>query len=63
MKLSPRTGRPMKGETRKELRLQLRLNQEEMALIDECVAETQMTRTEVVMEGVKLVKRELDKNK
>lgn len=63
MILSPKTGRPMKGETRKDLRLQLRLNQEEMALIDECAIEAQMTRTEVIMEGVRLVKQELDKKK
>lgn len=58
--MSPRTGRPIKGETRKDLRLQLRLNQEEMALIDECAKRTESTRTEVVMKGIKLVKQQLD---
>lgn len=61
--MSPRTGRPIKGETRKEMRLQLRLNQEEMALIDECAERMAVTRTEVVMNGVKLVKRKLDETK
>lgn len=56
-------GRRIQGETRKDLRLQLRLNREEMALIDECAEKTESTRTEVVMRGVKLVKRELDDKK
>lgn len=56
-------GRRIQGESKKELRLQLRLNREEMALIDECAEKTESTRTEVVMRGVKLVKLELDKKK
>ena len=61
--MKPKMGRPIKGETKKELRLQLRLNQEEMALIDECTERTGKARVEVVMDGVKLVKRELDNEK
>ena len=59
--MSPRTGRPMKGNTKKDLRLQLRLNQEEMSLIDECVELSGKNRTEVDMDGIRMVKRELDK--
>ncbi len=51
----------MKGNTKKDLRLQLRLNQEEMSLIDECVELSGKNRTEVVMDGIRMVKRELDK--
>lgn len=61
--MSPTIGRPMKGETKKDLRLQLRLNQEEMAIIDECTKQLSCTRSEVVIKGVKLVKQELDKEK
>lgn len=57
--LSPRTGRPIVGETKKELRLQLRLNHEEMQLIDECASKLGKNRTETVMQGVKLLEREL----
>lgn len=61
--MSPKTGRPVKGLTKKELRLQLRLNHEEMELIDQCVKQSGMNRTEVVMAGVELVKKELDNKK
>lgn len=61
--MSPRTGRPIQGRTKKDLRLQLRLNQEEMSMLDECVARTGSNRTEIVMRGVRMVKRELDEEK
>lgn len=59
--MSPKTGRPVKGESKKDLRLQLRLNKEEMNLIDECAEKSGKNRTEIVMDGVRLVKQELDK--
>lgn len=61
--MSPRTGRPIIGKTKKEHRLQLRLNDEEMALINECAERMKTNRTEVVNKGVQLVKAELDKEK
>ena len=61
--MSPRTGRPIQGRTKKDLRLQLRLNQEEMSMLDECVARTSSNRTAIVMRGVRMVKRELDEEK
>lgn len=58
--MSPRTGRPLKGETKKEIRLQLRLNSEENALIEECAERMNTTRIDVVMQGIKMVKAKLD---
>ena len=54
--MTPRTGRPLSGTTRKDLRLQLRLNEEEMQLIDDCAKELECTRTETVVKGVELLK-------
>lgn len=56
----PKMGRPISGESRKDLRLNLRLSKEEMALIDECADKLKETRIGVVMKGVRLVKKELD---
>lgn len=50
----------MKGETKKEIRLQLRLNSEENALIEECAERMNTTRIDVVMQGIKMVKAKLD---
>lgn len=63
-KLQPRKkGRPIVGESRKDLRLQLRLNHEEMQLIDECTKRTNQTRVETVMQGIRLLKNDLDAKK
>lgn len=59
--MSPRTGRPIKGASKKSLNLQIRMNEEEMKLLDECVNRTKSTRTDVVNKGIRLVKKELDK--
>lgn len=59
--MSPRTGRPIKGTSKKSLNLQIRMNEEEMQLLDECVIRMKSTRTDVVNKGIRLVKKELDK--
>lgn len=61
--MSPRTGRPIKGSTKKSLNLQIRMNEEEMALLDDCAQRMKSTRTDVVNAGIKLVKERLDKEK
>jgi len=58
--MSPKTGRPISGESKKDLRLQLRLNREEMELINECSEKLGKNRTETVMEGVRMLKKELE---
>ena len=59
--MSPRTGRPIKGESKRNLSLQIRMTQEEINLLDECAGKLSTTRTNIVNSGIKLVKKELDK--
>lgn len=59
--MTAKTGRPVQGESKKTLRLQLRLNQEEMQMIDDCAEKLGANRTETVIKGVSLLKDELDK--
>lgn len=59
--MSPRTGRPIKGTSKRDKSLQLRMSQEELDLLDECAKSLAKTRTDVVNQGILLVKQELDK--
>lgn len=59
--MSPRTGRPIKGESKRDKSLQLRMSGEELRLLDECAKRLNTSRTDVVNKGVRLVKSELDK--
>ena len=59
--MSPRTGRPIKGASKRDKSLQLRMSREELELLDECAKRLEITRTDVVNKGIKLVKEELDK--
>lgn len=59
--MSPKTGRPIKGTSKRDKSLQLRMSQEELDLLDECAKRLQSTRTDVVNQGIRLVKKELDK--
>ncbi len=40
--------------------MQIRMTQEEVDILDDCVKRSATTRTEVVNKGILLVKRELD---
>ena len=57
----PRTGRPIKGTSRRDKSLQLRMSGEELDLLDECAKRLCISRTDVINKGIKLVKEELDK--
>ena len=61
--MSPRTGRPVKGSSKRDKSLQLRMSAEELALLDECSERLSISRTDVVNTGIRLVKSELDKKK
>lgn len=58
--MSPRTGRPIKGTSKRDKSLQLRMSEEELKLLDECAKRLNFTRTDVVNKGIQLVKKELD---
>ncbi len=57
--MSPRTGRPLKGTSKRDKYLQIRMTVEELELLDDCVKELQSTRTDVVNQGIRLVKDSL----
>lgn len=61
--MSPRTGRPIKGASKRDRSLQLRMSKDELELLDECAKGLKQTRTDIVNKGIRLVKNELDKNK
>lgn len=61
--MSPRTGRPVKGVSKRDKSLQLRMSAEELSLLDECSQQLSLSRTDVVNKGIQLVKAELDKKK
>jgi uncharacterized protein (DUF1778 family) len=57
--MSPRTGRPTSNK--KTERIEIRLAPNEAALLRECAERLQISRTDVINKGVRLVKAELDK--
>ena len=59
-KMSPQMGRPPK-ENPRNVNLNLRITKDEAILIQECADKLQKTRTDVIIEGVKLVKASIDK--
>ena len=56
--VSPRTGRPT-GNKKTE-RLEIRMTPDEARLLQECAEELGLTKTEVLMKGIQLVKMMLD---
>lgn len=54
--MSPRTGRPPK-ENPRNVSLNLRLTRGEADLIQECADSLNTTRTEVIVQGVKMVRK------
>ena len=57
--MSPRTGRPIKGDEKRDKSLQLRMSEKELEELDYCAAKLQISRTDVVNKGIFLVKKEL----
>lgn len=53
-------GRPP-VENPKNIRLEIRLTKEEANLLQQCADELQITRTDVINKGVKLVEAEIQK--
>ena len=60
-KLSPRTGRPIKGTGKRDKKFQIRISADELKLLDECSERLNISRTDTINKGVLLVKQELDK--
>ncbi len=56
--MSPRTGRPLKGEARKNTSLQLRISEKTAIELKECSELLGISRTEVIEKGVELIHRQ-----
>jgi hypothetical protein fuD12_10862 len=60
--MSPRTGRP-RSDNPRDQKLNLRLRQDELDLIQECAKKLSETRVNAIMKGIYLLKSMLDKKK
>lgn len=58
--MTPKMGRPY-SENPKKLRFELRLNKEQANLLQECSERLNISRTEVLLKGIQLVKDEINK--
>lgn len=58
--MSPRTGRPVKGDGRRDNKLTIMLTDSERDMLNECAERKKTARTDVIIEGIKLVKQNLD---
>lgn len=59
--MSPRTGRPIEGQARKDIKLQIRVDKPTLENIDNLAEELKTTRTGVVMKGIELIRDSLKK--
>ena len=59
--MSPRTGRPPKGEQSRTKKITIRLSVLEAQKIQECADRLNATRTDAIVTGIDLLKSELDK--
>lgn len=57
--MSPKTGRPTSNKRTE--RLEIRMAPDEAQLLQECADELQVSKTEVIVKGIRLVKAELEK--
>lgn len=60
--MTQKVGRP-KSENPRNRRLEIRLNEDELNLINKCSAKLNLTRTATILLGVSKIKEELDKKK
>lgn len=59
--MSPRTGRPPKGEQSRKQKLTIRLSDHEAQKIQRCADRLEATRTDAIIAGIDLLEAELDK--
>ncbi len=58
--MSPKTGRP-KSDNPKDTRIQVRIDKETLAKLDECAEKQNMTRSEVIRKGIDMVHKKIKK--
>ncbi|OUP53960.1 hypothetical protein B5F17_01755 [Butyricicoccus pullicaecorum] len=61
MNLTPRTGRPVGEDGRKDKLLQIRVDQKTLSDLDDCAAKLQTSRSDVIRKGIQLVSEQLAK--
>ena len=61
--MSPRTGRPPKGENSKNVSLQLRITEKTARELKECSEILNISRTEVIEKGIEKIHSEAIKEK
>lgn len=61
--MSPRTGRPPKGEQARTGKITIRVSSQEAQKIQECADRLKTTRTDAIMAGINMLKAGLDKEK
>lgn len=59
--VSPRTGRPPKGEESRTEKINIRVSKKEAQKIQDCADRMDATRTDAIMAGIDLLKDDLDK--
>jgi len=59
--VSPRTGRPPKGEESRTEKINLRISKGEVQKIQDCAEQLGVSRTDAIMQGIDLLKEELEK--
>lgn len=59
--MSPRTGRPQKGEQKRTGKITIRVSDLEAQKIQDCADKMKSTRTDAIMAGIDLLKADLDK--
>lgn len=53
--MSPRTGRPIKGEEKKSVRIEIRITESKAEQLKECAERLNISRAEVIERGIDLV--------
>lgn len=61
--MSPRTGRPLKGSEPKNVSLQLRISENTSEQLKKCSEVLEISRTEVIEQGVKLIYKKVVEKK
>ncbi len=59
--MSPKTGRPPKGEQKRTGKITIRVSEAEAQKIQECADFLKVTRTDAIMAGIDLLKEDLTK--
>ena len=59
--MSPRTGRPPKGEVSRTVKINLRVTEGEAQKIQYCADKMGTSRIDAIVSGIELLKAELDK--